>query len=144
MPEELSGMFDRPEGEKRLRSTGRYHEEDQTSPPSQPPLPPLRNGLLAELLESADNGAPTRYWKSLAPRDVLLGRPPSMVRLVLSVHGEQPCDDALAYQRGGPPGRGTLDITSEGHVPCMSCNNQHPNRCDSYNIVYPLDSHWYI
>ena len=47
-----------------------------------------------------------------------------------------------AYERGGPRGRGTLDITSEGHVPCMSYNNQLPNRCgDSSSIVYPLDSH---
>ena len=76
------------------------------------------------------------------PRDVLLGRPPSMVRHVLSVHGGQPWDDAAAYERGGPRGRGTLDITSEGHVPCMSYNNQLPNRCgDSSSIVYPLDSH---
>ena len=142
MPRELTGMFDEATEKNCRQSAGRYHEDDQSCPPSPPPPPPLRDGLLAELLESADDGANTSYWKSPAPRDVLLGRPPSMARHVLSVHGGQPWDDAAAYERGGPHGQGTLDITSEGHVPCMSCNNQLPNRCgDSSSIVYPLDSH---
>ena len=57
--------------------------DDQSCPPSLPPPPPLRDGLLAELLESADDGANTSYWKSPAPRDVLLGRLPSGGKEVL-------------------------------------------------------------
>ena len=39
-------------------------------------------------MESADDGANTSYWKSPTPRDVLLGRPPSMARHVLSASME--------------------------------------------------------